>query len=67
MTGWECIFTTDQSHRAELIRMVLEDNNIEAVVLNKKDSSYIALGEVEVYVRQEDAILARIIIDREKL
>jgi hypothetical protein len=67
MIAWECIFITDQAYRAEIIRMVLQDNNIEAVVVNKKDSAYIQIGHVEVHVRSEDVILARIILEREKL
>ena len=67
MNDWICIFTTDQPHRAELIRMVLQDKDIEAVVINKKDSSYITIGEVELYVPAKDVILAKHIIQSEKL
>lgn len=67
MVNWECVYTADQPYRAEIIRMVLADNNIEAVVVNKKDSSYMLFGEAEVHVRSEDVILARIILEREQL
>lgn len=67
MKDWVCIFTTDQPHRADLIRMVLEDKGIEAVVINKKDSSYITIGDVEVYVPAKDVILAKHIIQSEEL
>lgn len=67
MNDWVCVFTTDQAHRAELIRMVLEDKDIEAVVVNKKDSAYITIGFVEVYVPSKDVILAKHIIQSEEL
>lgn len=69
MDNWQLIYSTEQAYKAEIVRMVLQDNNIDAVVVNKKDSSYslLSLGEIEVHVRGEDVILARIIIEREQL
>ncbi len=67
MNNWECIFTTDQDYRAEIIRAVLADNEIDSVAVNKKDSSYISIGEIQIFVKPEDAILARVIIEQEQL
>ena len=36
----------------------LMDENIEAVVMNKKDSAYTVFNEVELYVPPEDEYLA---------
>ena len=60
--GWEKIFTTAQPYRAEVARQVLEEAGIQAVVINKKDSSYLVFGEAEVYVKQDDVIRAKQLI-----
>ncbi len=59
---WEKIFTTSQPYQAEVARQVLEEAGIQAVVINKKDSSYLAFGEAEVYVQQDDVIRAKQLI-----
>jgi hypothetical protein len=51
--NWTLVYTTNKSHQAELIRTVLEDNDIECVIFNKKDSSYNSFGELEIYVNIE--------------
>ena len=59
--GWQLVYSTGQTHLAEIMKSVLHDQGIETFVVDKRDSSYVALGEIEFYVRDEDAILARII------
>ena len=58
MDNWTCVYTTNQLHQAELIKKYLTDENIEAVVMNKKDSAYTVFNEVELYVPSEDENLA---------
>ena len=58
MENWKAVFNTDQEYKAELVRGYLANENIEAVVYNKKDSAYICFGYVEVYVQPEDEKLA---------
>jgi hypothetical protein len=60
--GWEKIFSTAQPYQAEVAKQILEENDIQAVVINKKDSSYLVFGEAEVYVKQEDVIRAKQLI-----
>ena len=60
--NWVKIFSTDQPYQAEIARQVLEDNGIHAVVLNKKDSSYLVFGETELYVDQDNVIRAKQLI-----
>lgn len=67
MTGWELIYTSTLPHRVEIVIEVLSDQEIEAVKLDKRDSSYTMLGEIEVYAKKEDAILAKIIIQQNQL
>ena len=58
MENWKCIYTADQAYQAELVRGYLTNENVEAVVHNKKDSAYNLFGYAEVYVQPEDENLA---------
>lgn len=53
MNEWIAIFETDQSYRAEIIKDLLSQNGIEAVILNQKDSSF-TIGTIEIMVKEED-------------
>ena len=57
MENWICIYTADQMFKAEAVKFLLTEENIEVVVMDKKDSSYL-WGEVELYVQPEDENLA---------
>lgn len=52
--NWSLVFTTDKPFQAEIVKQMLSSNGVEAVVLNKRDSSYPSIGEAEVYVTPED-------------
>lgn len=67
MQGWELIYTSTLPHRVEIVIEVLRDQEIEAVKLDKRDSSYTMLGEIEVYAKKDEAILAKIIIEQNQL
>ncbi len=54
MEGWVVVFSCDNLFRAELARQHLSNDGIEAIVVNKKDSFYVTIGDVEVYVASED-------------
>lgn len=53
------MYTVDQSYKAQLIQEVLKENDITGVVMNKKDTIYVTVGEFEIYVNQADAERAR--------
>ena len=48
--GWQLVYSTGQTHLAEIMKSVLHDQGIETFVVDKRDSSYVALGEIEFYV-----------------
>jgi hypothetical protein len=50
---------------AELKKAVLEASGIPAITINKSDSSY-HFGEVELYVKRDDVIRAKMILDDEE-
>jgi hypothetical protein len=51
---WSLIYSTEEPHLAEMMKVLLEDNGIEAVIINKKDSSYNLFGQVEIYINIAD-------------
>ncbi|HET6243973.1 MAG: DUF2007 domain-containing protein [Bacteroidetes bacterium] len=55
---WVKIYQTDDIHKTELIKAVLKKNDIQSVSLNKKDSSYLSFGEIELYVNTADVLKA---------
>lgn len=64
---WVKIYSSVEIHKVEIVKAVLEDNDITAFMINKKDSSYIIIGEIELFVKPDDEILSKIIINKHKL
>ena len=58
---WIKIYSSGESYKAELLKGLLFENNIEAVIINKQDSSYL-FGELEIYVIADDVIKAKHIL-----
>lgn len=65
MQSWIKIFEDQNQIRAEIVKGVLEENGIAAVVMNKKETAYQVLGTYEVLVSQGDAIAAMQLIQNE--
>ena len=42
----------------EIIKQMLDENNITAVTLNKQDSSYNMFGSIDLYVKEENQTIA---------
>ena len=55
---WVNIYSSSDVIKAEMVKNLLKENNIQAVIINKKDSSYVTIGEAEVYVQREDVLKA---------
>ncbi|MFN0048686.1 MAG: putative signal transducing protein [Cytophagales bacterium] len=60
---WSKIYTTSSVAQALIIKDILEQNEIVAVVLNKKDSSYNNFGNCEIFVKPASAETASGIIN----
>ena len=50
MQDWKKVFSSQQIAKASMVLGILNENEIPAKSMNKKDSSYVFLGEVEIYV-----------------
>jgi len=44
------ILSTNNPNKAEITKQMLEENNINVVLLNKQDSSYLMFGLIELFV-----------------
>ncbi len=64
--GWTKVFVTAEDYLVSMASDILQDNGIESVVINHKDSSYVMWGEAEIYVRDENEMQAIVILEQLK-
>lgn len=60
---WILIYATTEPWKAALRQGMLEENGLECVVVNKQDSAYL-FGEIEIYVKPEQALQARTLLSQ---
>ncbi len=60
---WLKIYETADAIRAEMLKQILEEAEIEVVLINKKDTMY-NIGEVEIYVTNTKAFQAHHLISK---
>jgi hypothetical protein len=65
MENWIKVFETEAQVRAEIVKGVLEEHGIQAVVLNKKETVYQIFGTYHVLVQRDDSISAATIVQNE--
>ena len=65
MAEWQKVFETESAVRSEIVKGVLEENGITAIILNKKESVYQIHGNYEVMVSSSETIQAINIINNE--
>lgn len=51
--NWIKIYTSHDFFKSEIVRQILIDNGIEAVIIDKQGFPY-QFGEVEVYIHQDN-------------
>lgn len=64
--NWIKIYASTDPFKIELLKGFLDENNIVAMSINKKDSSYLAFGEVELLVDAKDVMKAKILIKKQE-
>ena len=62
--SWELIYSSPALYKAEIVKSILEEENILCVLVNKQDSSYLNFGEIEIYTKREDILVAKQILNR---
>jgi hypothetical protein len=65
MQNWVRVFEDQNQIRAEIVKGVLEENGIPAVVLNKLETVYKLFGTFEVLVPNGDVLSAMQLIQNE--
>lgn len=65
MGKWDKVFESKQQVRAEIVKALLEEHDIPAVVMNKKETVYHVFGYYEVHVPNENLMKASNIIANE--
>ncbi|MBD1428849.1 putative signal transducing protein [Sphingobacterium litopenaei] len=60
--GWIKVRTYTQALEAEIVKQMLEEHDIAAVLINKQDSSYL-FGKIELYVNESDEAIATVLIN----
>jgi hypothetical protein len=63
--NWVEVYSTSQLYEAELIKSIMEDNEIECVIMNKQDSVY-QFGDIEICVPTESILKAKQLISEYK-
>ncbi len=61
---WVPLYRSSSPTELEIIRSMLDSHEIAAVVLNQRDSSYLAFGEATLLVRNVDYVRARGLLDK---
>ncbi|MEA5458821.1 DUF2007 domain-containing protein [Arcicella sp. LKC2W] len=65
MNDWKKIYESTSPIKAQLAKAFLVDeHNIDAVIMNKQDSSYL-FGLCEVHVPLQDSVLAKFLVENE--
>lgn len=63
MKGWTLVYKTPIHSRAEIVKGLLAERDIEAVIVNKKDSTvHFSHGQVEVLVPDQQFLNAEKIV-----
>lgn len=55
---WVKVFESPEELKIEIARQLLEENEIDSVVINKRDRSY-NIGDIELYVHRDNVIRAK--------
>lgn len=61
--GWLLAYSVNKIHLAEMAKQMLADHDIEALLINKRDSFYL-FGDIELYVRRENILKAKLLIKK---
>ncbi|TAD98909.1 MAG: hypothetical protein EAZ97_10150 [Bacteroidetes bacterium] len=62
---WEKVFTSAMNHQAEIVKGVLEEHGIQAIIINKQASSYNNFGCFEILVNPYQIIDALTVLENE--
>ncbi len=64
MKEWFKLYVTRNSVEANIIKGMLEENNVQVLLMNKQDSSYLNFGYIELYVPALFEDIAKHLLDK---
>ncbi len=64
MNNWQKVYEDQQEYRASIVKAILEENSLDPVIVNKKDTNY-QFGTFEVHVSPDNVIRALKLIQDE--
>lgn len=67
MNDWVKIYSSEQPYKCNIVKALLDEYNIEYSELDRKDSAYTMLGEIEIYVKHESEIFTRLLLTQKNL
>ncbi|MEM7551946.1 MAG: DUF2007 domain-containing protein [Bacteroidota bacterium] len=65
MRNWQKVYEHEVWYKAEMVKSILDDNNLNPVILNKRDSAYNTFGKYEIMVPPDHVLRAIKIINDE--
>ncbi len=69
MSDWVIIYTSSNPNQSQIIKSVLEENEIDVVLIDKMDSMHKHLMNalIELHIKPEDVIKAKYILSKNSL
>ena len=64
--NWIKVYTSTEPYKIELLKGLLLKHNIKAISINKKDSSYLVFGDIELFVTSKDVLHAKNLINKQE-
>ena len=61
--SWKVVFTDTFLPKVELVKALLAEHDIPAIVLNQQDTAYRTFGEIKLLVHNENVLKAIHLID----
>ncbi|MCH2214434.1 MAG: DUF2007 domain-containing protein [Flavobacteriales bacterium] len=65
--NWVKVYSSTILQNVEILRHLLRENGIEGIVMNRQDSAYVTIGEIDLMVKGPDVLRAKRIITEAKL
>ena len=60
--NWNKIYASTLLYKVKIVQAILEEEDIEAVIINKQDYSY-GFGEIELWAKGENTVFALKIVN----
>jgi hypothetical protein len=65
--NWVTVYSSTNLQHVELLRHLLKEEDIDAIVMNRQDSAYVTIGEIDLMVKGPEVVRAKKIISEAKL